>query len=67
MVPALPFYDEIGRSYAATRRADPRIAQQIHATLGPGDSQLNGGAGTGSYEPISTPAGGIASKVTCAR
>ena len=43
-------YDQIGRSYARTRREDPRIAAQIHAALGPG-SVLNVGAGTGNYEP----------------
>jgi SAM-dependent methyltransferase len=44
-------YDEIGRSYARTRRADPRIAAQITAALGDASSVLNVGAGSGSYEP----------------
>lgn len=43
-------YDVIGRSYARTRREDPRIAAQIHAALGPG-SLVNVGAGAGNYEP----------------
>lgn len=44
-------YDRIGSTYARTRRADPRIAAQIHAALGPGRRVVNVGAGTGSYEP----------------
>ncbi len=44
-------YDEIGRSYSATRREDPRIAAAIHAALGDAKSVLNVGAGTGNYEP----------------
>jgi SAM-dependent methyltransferase len=52
MVPASPSYDEIGCSYAATRREDPRIAVQIHAALGPSGAVLNVGAGTGNYEPV---------------
>jgi SAM-dependent methyltransferase len=44
-------YDEIGRSYIATRREDPRIAAQVLACLGPGRSVVNVGAGAGSYEP----------------
>ena len=43
-------YDTIGRSYAKTRREDPRIAAQVHAALGPG-SVVNVGAGSGNYEP----------------
>jgi SAM-dependent methyltransferase len=42
-------YDIIGRSYAATRREDPRIAAQIHSALGQG-SVVNVGAGSGNYE-----------------
>src|SRR6185312_15187266 len=49
-VPATP-YDEIGRTYARTRREDPRVAATIHACLGDGATVLNVGAGTGSYEP----------------
>ena len=44
-------YDEIGRSYVATRRPDPRIEAQIHRALGDAASVVNVGAGTGSYEP----------------
>ena len=44
-------YDDIGRSYARTRREDPRIAAGIWDALGPGRRVLNVGAGTGSYEP----------------
>ena len=51
-MPRSPSYDEIGCSYAATRREDPRIAIQIHAALGAIGPVLNVGAGTGSYEPV---------------
>ena len=44
-------YDEIGRSYTATRGADPRIEAAIHAALGDARSVLNVGAGAGAYEP----------------
>jgi SAM-dependent methyltransferase len=44
-------YDEIGRSYASTRREDPRIASQIRAALGSDEPLVNVGAGTGNYEP----------------
>jgi SAM-dependent methyltransferase len=44
-------YDRIGRSYAVTRRPDPRIAALIRAPLGDADSVVNVGAGSGSYEP----------------
>ncbi len=44
-------YDTIGLTYAAFRRPDPRIAAAIEAALGPVDTVLNVGAGTGSYEP----------------
>jgi SAM-dependent methyltransferase len=50
MAPA-HLYDDLGRTYSATRREDPRIATQIWAALGAGRSLLNVGAGTGSYEP----------------
>ena len=50
-MPAAPLYDELGRTYAATRRQDPRVAAQVWAALGVGRSLLNVGAGTGSYEP----------------
>lgn len=44
-------YDSIGINYAARRQPDPRIARAIHAALGPAQTVLNVGAGTGSYEP----------------
>jgi SAM-dependent methyltransferase len=44
-------YDEIGRTYTRTRRADPRIAARIAAALGGAASVLNVGAGSGNYEP----------------
>jgi SAM-dependent methyltransferase len=47
-------YDEIGRTYAATRRADPRIQAAIWAALGDARTVVNVGAGTGSYEPPTT-------------
>lgn len=50
----LPIYDAIGRTYSATRRADPRIAAAIADALGEPTSVVNVGAGTGSYEPQQT-------------
>ncbi|MDQ6806045.1 MAG: class I SAM-dependent methyltransferase [Actinomycetota bacterium] len=44
-------YEEIGRGYAQTRRADPRIAHAIDEALGAAHDVVNIGAGTGSYEP----------------
>ena len=44
-------YDRIGGAYRATRRTDPRIAEQVARALGDAPSVLNVGAGTGSYEP----------------
>jgi SAM-dependent methyltransferase len=44
-------YDEIGRTYTATRREDPRLAAAIWAALGDARSVLNVGAGAGAYEP----------------
>jgi SAM-dependent methyltransferase len=49
--PTVTRYDDIGRTYAHTRRPDPRIAAQIDAAIGDAGSVLNVGAGTGSYEP----------------
>ena len=48
-MPAL--YDRIGDGYSGLRRADPRIAAQLDAALGPPAPLLNLGAGTGNYEP----------------
>lgn len=47
-----PRYDRIGINYAALRKPDRRIAAAIEAALGPAETVLNVGAGTGSYEPI---------------
>ena len=44
-------YDTIGRTYARTRRTDPRIARAIWTALGDARTVVNLGAGTGSYEP----------------
>jgi SAM-dependent methyltransferase len=44
-------YDRIGRTYAATRATDPRIAAAIWEALGDARTVVNVGAGTGSYEP----------------
>lgn len=45
-------YGTLGSGYTAIRRADPRIAAQLHAHLGPARRVLNVGAGAGSYEPL---------------
>src|SRR5688500_3647839 len=44
-------YDEIGITYSATRRPDPRIDAHIQGALEGCTSIVNVGAGTGSYEP----------------
>jgi SAM-dependent methyltransferase len=44
-------YDVIGINYAALRKPDQRIAAVIERALGPAQTILNVGAGTGSYEP----------------
>lgn len=44
-------YDDIGRTYTATRDTDPRIAARIGVALGDARTVVNVGAGTGSYEP----------------
>jgi SAM-dependent methyltransferase len=44
-------YERHGRTYSLHRRADPRIAERIHAALGDSRTVLNVGAGAGSYEP----------------
>jgi SAM-dependent methyltransferase len=49
-------YDELGRTYGATRHADPRIAAMIAAVLADSATVINIGAGTGSYEPVQTVA-----------
>jgi SAM-dependent methyltransferase len=49
---AQQLYDQIGRQYTSTRRADPRIASAILDALGDADSVVNVGAGAGAYEPV---------------
>jgi SAM-dependent methyltransferase len=44
-------YDQIGTTYAATRRSDPRIAATIKRALGDAQLVVNVGAGAGAYEP----------------
>jgi SAM-dependent methyltransferase len=44
-------YDTIGSNYAELRKPDPRVARIIERALGPAQTVLNVGAGTGSYEP----------------
>jgi SAM-dependent methyltransferase len=44
-------YDQIGVTYATTRRPDPRIERQIAEALGDARSVVNVGAGVGAYEP----------------
>ncbi|HEU0016049.1 MAG TPA: methyltransferase domain-containing protein [Longimicrobium sp.] len=44
-------YDRIGAGYGKHRRPDPRIAAAILDALGPAETVVNVGAGTGSYEP----------------
>jgi SAM-dependent methyltransferase len=60
-------YDEIGRTYSRTRRADPRIAAQITAALGDAASVLNVGAGSGNYEPTDRTVVAIDPSVTMIR
>jgi SAM-dependent methyltransferase len=50
----MALYDELGKSYTATRRADPRIYAHIARALDDATSVVNIGAGTGSYEPPQT-------------
>jgi SAM-dependent methyltransferase len=44
-------YDQIGTTYAGTRRPDRRVERQIALALGDARSVVNVGAGVGSYEP----------------
>ncbi len=44
-------YDEIGLSYTAVRREDPRIAARLRAALAGCKTVVNVGAGAGAYEP----------------
>jgi SAM-dependent methyltransferase len=45
-------YDSIGTVYGRQRRADPRIMAQIDRALGPAESVIDVGSGTGSYQPL---------------
>ena len=47
----MALYDRLGRSYATTRREDPRITAAIQAALGDARRVVNVGAGAGAYEP----------------
>lgn len=47
-------YDEIGRTYASTRRPDPRIEAAVRTVVGDARTVVNVGAGAGSYEPPQT-------------
>lgn len=47
-----PAYEVLGVGYRAVRATDPRLAVQLAAALGPVDTVLNVGAGTGSYESV---------------
>lgn len=46
-----PVNECIGKTYRATRREDPRIAEAIRSALEDAASAVNVGAGAGSYEP----------------
>lgn len=48
----IPIYERIGEGYAEKRRPDPRWLVQIHSAMVGGNSVLNVGAGSGSYEPV---------------
>jgi SAM-dependent methyltransferase len=50
----MALYDTVGRTYRATRQADPRVAAQIGQALADSGSVVNIGAGAGSYEPAET-------------
>jgi len=54
ITPDAAVYDQIGRTYAVTRRPDPRLEAAIWDALGDAASVVNVGAGSGSYEPAST-------------
>ncbi|HEY1838854.1 MAG TPA: methyltransferase domain-containing protein [Mycobacterium sp.] len=47
-------YDRAGRTYSATRQADPRIGTLVDGALRGMAAVANIGAGTGSYEPSNT-------------
>lgn len=62
-----PLYDQLGVSYNATRRADPRLEQAIWAALGDSKTVLNVGAGTGAYEPRDRSVVGVEPSATMRR
>jgi hypothetical protein len=44
-------YDVLGNRYSSGRHTDPRIERVVMEALASGESVINVGAGTGSYEP----------------
>ena len=46
-----PLYDDIGKTYTASRATDPKLAARIMDALGDAASVANVGAGAGAYEP----------------
>jgi SAM-dependent methyltransferase len=65
--PTLSRYDSIGRTYAATRRPEPRFARRIAGVIGAGARVVNVGAGTGSYEPDDCTVAGVDPSLTMLR
>lgn len=51
MISSTERYDRIGQEYARQRREDPAFKARIVEALGPAQSVLNVGAGSGNYEP----------------
>ena len=47
-----PLYDNIGDSYATTRRPDPRVTARIHTALGDAHRVLNVGAGVAELRRV---------------
>lgn len=52
----MALYDAIGKTYTATRHADPSIGNLVATALGGTGTVVNIGAGAGSYEPPQTVA-----------
>jgi Methyltransferase domain len=63
----LPIYEPIGKTYAATRQPDVRIATQIRHALGDVTRVINVGAGAGSYEPTDCDVVAIDPSITMLR
>ncbi len=57
-------YDRIGGAYSHARRPDPFIQDQINKHIGPTDSVVNIGAGTGSYEPLEITTAAVDASIT---